>query len=132
MIMQSTLEGDIQMKFDLKGSLYQRQVLNYELEPIIPVSSDVAYKDIDFLNLVGTIQLEPQKCRLVRRQLESDVELLRATHIVDYSLLLGVTQEPSYSFGLIDFLVKFGIMKKLEYHAKKCMRQQNFSVVPPN
>ncbi|KAM3147767.1 hypothetical protein pb186bvf_000095 [Paramecium bursaria] len=72
--------------FDIKGSQYQRQVLkNYVNQPKVIKQT---LKDIDFLNLEGTIKVEDEYKYRIRKALERDSQFFGKARLMDYSLLV--------------------------------------------
>ena len=75
----------IHKTFDLKGSLVGRFATEKEKSAGHPV-----LKDQDFVNDGITINIGPLRAKLLKEQIERDVEFLRQLNIMDYSLLLGI------------------------------------------
>lgn len=75
----------IHSSFDLKGSSQGRSASDAEKQVSEPV-----LKDNDFLDRGVRIRVGPAKAKLLKDQIDKDVEFLRQLNIMDYSLLLGV------------------------------------------
>lgn len=130
---------EINRKFDLKGSTYGRTT-----NPNADWS--VARKDLDFKE---SIRVGHKAKKRILEQIEADVELLERVKVIDYSLLLGISENREgkevdewgvlsvgskevYYFGIIDFLTKFGAKKKLEHFVMGTLHgKTQVSCIPP-
>jgi 1-phosphatidylinositol-4-phosphate 5-kinase len=81
---------EIQIKFDLKGSIIGREVLNKLSEDERKQKSfDFALKDLDLIKLKQNINVGDKRDSLIH-QIYLDSEFLKENNIIDYSLLVGV------------------------------------------
>lgn len=78
---------DVHRTYDLKGSLVGRSVLEEEASMIGPI---VVLKDLNWRRSGESLQLGPEKSRVLLKQLEYDVAFLANNEIMDYSLLVGI------------------------------------------
>lgn len=76
---------DVHEVFDLKGSTVGR----YTDESKLKSGKRVVLKDQNWVKQKKNFELSPEKARLLVKQLESDVEILKKMRIMDYSLLVG-------------------------------------------
>lgn len=77
----------IHLKYDLKGSRYMRKASVTERNKICPT-----YKDLDFLDHhPGGLFLHYDDYLKLMNTLQRDVRVLERFHIMDYSLLIGIT-----------------------------------------
>ncbi len=86
-VMGNVFETDYKMKeiFDLKGSTYKRT--NPDIKGV--------RKDLDFIELGRKLRIsEPRRSKLLN-QLSQDTKLLEAMQIIDYSLLVGIADNPN-------------------------------------
>jgi Phosphatidylinositol-4-phosphate 5-Kinase len=74
----------IDKKYDLKGSTFNRIAKPDELQ-----SENVTLKDLDF---DAPIFFNPDVVERIHGQLEKDTAFLEAHHVMDYSLLLGMSE----------------------------------------
>jgi 1-phosphatidylinositol-4-phosphate 5-kinase len=84
----------IEHVFDLKGSFINREVKGKNLK------NTATLKDINLLNLCKDkmmLRFNPADIEEINHILEKDSMLLRAHNVMDYSLLLGVENNPAYS-----------------------------------
>ena len=155
MLMRSVIctPGNIMALFDLKGSQVARKLLKDErITRISELERGVIYKDMDFLQTVGTLQMPVSQRNWLLSTLRSDIELLSSLNIMDYSLLLAFVphspmsseqyrfsgKEPSewdYYIGVIDYLQVYTRMKRLETLTKGLVssgrQAQQISIVDP-
>jgi hypothetical protein len=135
--------------FDLKGSKEGRRKLNDALIgsiEMIPVG--IVCKDLDFLQTQKQLQLEPADYLALMSVLSCDIELLSRQGVMDYSLLLGMTDDEAllkpyakYSvkatnglhccFGVIDFLQSYNYRKRLETFGLVIRKKDQPSCVKP-
>jgi 1-phosphatidylinositol-4-phosphate 5-kinase len=81
---------DIQIKFDLKGSMMGREVLNKLTDEERKQNRfDFALKDLDLIKLKQNI-LVGDKRESLMHQIYLDSEFLRENGVIDYSLLVGI------------------------------------------
>lgn len=150
----------VDRKYDLKGSTYKRFASPSQLQ-----SENVTLKDQDFENAV---YFRPEVLQVVLDQLEKDSAYLESHSVMDYSLLLGLSDmlpEENESFrsrfgpteedapyfvgyqrdkygrksgvrvcmGIIDFLQRFRLRKKVEYAGRvlQSCSASSASVAPP-
>ena len=121
--------------FDLKGSRRHRLTLrDPSIHLLSQLSPDSVYKDLDFLQTLGTLPLRPPDFAHLLEHLTADVALLETLGVMDYSLLVAVVErgcegsrriartegrETEVVFGIIDYLQKFNWVKKLEQVGKR-------------
>ena len=100
------------------------------------MSCDMTYKDQDFASVIGNINIE--NASQIKSMINKDVQLLLDCKIMDYSLFIVVLTRPSkkprrcefkditnnrsYSIGIIDFLQTYDITKKVEHVGKSLAR----------
>lgn len=75
--------------FDLKGSLIGRRAKDFEKE----LNKSPIFKDLDFLEESGALQLTRQMKEIFIMQLKKDTELLSRFNLMDYSVLLAVSRD---------------------------------------
>lgn len=163
MVVMASIFNDqvfIDRKYDLKGSTYNRFATPDQLK-----SENVTLKDQDFSN---PIFFRPEVLEKIVTQLSRDSAFLESHNVMDYSLLLGLsemlpeedalfkdafgaTEEHAPYFvgyqrdaqgrrsgvrvcmGIIDFLQRFRLRKKMEYGARvlQSCSSSAASVAPP-
>ena len=145
---------EIDIKYDLKGSTLGR---------IIDEDQDktIARKDNNFTKENRKIRIGRSRKKFLMEQIEKDAEILRRADIIDYSLLLGISnvdyrEKPKknilgqfaetdggglisedgqelYFLGIIDILTHYGAKKKLEHLFKKTIHKKaSVSCAPPD
>lgn len=151
----------IDRKYDLKGSTYNRFASPEQLE-----SENVTLKDQDFEDPVF---FRPEVLKQIMDQLAKDSQFLESHSVMDYSLLLGLSdmlpdEDASYKamfgpkeesapyfvgyqkdkhghksgvrvcMGIIDFLQRFRLRKKVEYGCRvlQSCSCSSASVAPPH
>lgn len=164
MVVMASIFNDqifIDRKYDLKGSTFKRFASSEQLQ-----SANVTYKDQDFKQ---PLYFRPEVVGQIMDQLSKDSAFLESHHVMDYSLLLGVSdmqqeedhyfknkfgemeeRAPYYigyrlgskgekhglrvSMGIIDFLQRFGLRKKVEYGMRvlQSCSVGSASVAPPH
>jgi hypothetical protein len=150
LIIMEHIAGDIpplsKSVFDLKGSTYQRTV-SAATDDFFPGE---VYKDQDFTRLVKSLDLVQGDKERLLLTLKEDLSLLSSFGLMDYSLLLVISSEPSrtnsrqftrrhpkYSYCyvvLIDFLQRYDCNKATEHAFKRfccCVAKTDISSVPP-
>ncbi|XP_023802672.1 phosphatidylinositol 5-phosphate 4-kinase type-2 gamma-like, partial [Cyanistes caeruleus] len=75
----------VHRKYDLKGSLVDREASDKEKGKELPT-----LKDVDFLNKNEKVFVEEEQQREFMEKLKRDVEFLVQQKLMDYSLLLGI------------------------------------------
>ena len=119
MVMDNLLKNcSPSLLFDLKGSTLGRCTKRMELGISVEgkrVSAPL--KDLDFLEFKIKIPLHGEIYEEKQNSLITDVEFLRKYRLMDYSLLLSVEKvsgNPVFTFGIIDFLTRYGFFKRME------------------
>ncbi|CAD8145891.1 unnamed protein product [Paramecium octaurelia] len=152
---------DIDVRYDIKGSLYGRQTSTNPNEMV--QDNTIALKDLDLLQKKDCLNLEPQDQQLLLKTIIEDCSFLKDNDIIDYSLLVGFhkrdinrsslygqqVQNNSHPFesfeggilsmdkqwiyfvGIIDILTLFNTKKYLEYGFKSTLVSNDISCVPP-
>lgn len=135
-------KNHIDVIYDLKGSTMGRT----------NQSGKGAFKDLDFDTREGGISLPDDIVSCLLSFIATDVEWLRGQNIIDYSLLVGIhnitntskyddggflskDKQKIYYFGIIDYLVDYGIKKFAERAFKTFVlgnKSQEISVVDAN
>ena len=100
LVMKNSIQarGKVIFRFDLKGSKYQRRVMQpgVSKKQTRKVGDSVVLKDIDLDNLLNQdpllVNMRLEDRRNLMRQLKKDVEFLKSKNLMDYSLLLAVEQ----------------------------------------
>ncbi|CAN8067162.1 unnamed protein product [Agarophyton chilense] len=148
MVVMASIFNDkvfIDQKYDLKGSTFHRFASEEQLK-----SENVTLKDQD---LKKPIFFRPEQLDQIMKQLDRDSAYLESHHVMDYSLLVGLSHmlseekpyfraefgeleesAPHYvgyqlddqgrksgirvCMGIIDFLQRFRLRKRLEYSAR--------------
>lgn len=163
MVVMASIFNDqvfIDRKYDLKGSTYKRFASPEQLR-----SENVTLKDQDFDD---ALYFRPEVLKAILRQLEKDSAYLESHDVMDYSLLLGLSdmlpeendvfksrygpnEEDAPYFlgyqkdalgrksgvricmGIIDFLQRFRLRKKVEYAGRvlQSCSTSAASVAPP-
>ncbi|XP_007545089.2 phosphatidylinositol 5-phosphate 4-kinase type-2 gamma-like [Poecilia formosa] len=75
----------VHRKYDLKGSLVDREASDKEREKELPT-----FKDMDFRNNMQKVYVTDEEKEKFMEKLNKDVEFLVKLKIMDYSLLLGI------------------------------------------
>lgn len=153
----------IHQRFDLKGSWVGRSTKQRKSQvPLWGREFDVqdvrkgVLKDLD---MQTPLMLHPHVAKQMGKQLRSDIDFLGGAGIMDYSILLGITNGQCpvgdgdqqianlscvsvgavtgplmYSVGIIDVLQPFSCRKRLEFVFKRyfCCQGPGVSVQPPN
>ena len=143
---------DIEVKYDLKGSTLGRLTADRE-------DKSIAKKDNNF-NLEGRkIFIGERRKDYIMELIKKDVQVLERNSIIDYSLLLGISNvkhkvnkksgfsiftevddggmmsedcEDLYFLGIIDILTYYGARKKLEHFFKTTVhKKEAVSCAPP-
>lgn len=79
---------DIHKIYDLKGSMYKRKA---KVAKGPQAKNKVTtQKDIDWLSNEERIRVDPKTAKLFTHQLRRDIEFLKKSKIMDYSLLVGI------------------------------------------
>lgn len=148
------LTPKINRKYDLKGSTENREVrlneLKNEKEQLLKINT---LKDINFRNNQERILLSDEDRKKVLAILENDSNFLKSKSLIDYSLLLGIIDQPDQKaldyqevkrlktedsmviLGIIDFLETFTFTKKCEKvfkNTKKFCKKTDVSCQPPD
>ena len=76
--------------YDLKGSFHNRLVTDEQKEKGVKVMKDNNWK-----NSSRKMHVEDNKVPLLQSSMRSDVDWLEEHHIMDYSLLLGISDKPT-------------------------------------
>eukprot|EP00359_Climacostomum_virens_P005124 CAMPEP_0204917980 /NCGR_PEP_ID=MMETSP1397-20131031/15693_1 /ASSEMBLY_ACC=CAM_ASM_000891 /TAXON_ID=49980 /ORGANISM="Climacostomum Climacostomum virens, Strain Stock W-24" /LENGTH=634 /DNA_ID=CAMNT_0052091029 /DNA_START=689 /DNA_END=2595 /DNA_ORIENTATION=+ len=145
MIMENVLipQASLLMKFDLKGSKFQRQVLKQPNEALS--ISKITLKDVDFQNIYKSLKLSDEDAERLMFRLEGDVRMLESLGMMDYSLLVAVYYEHeetdygspyfyrkksseglSYRIALIDITQAYDFTKRSE----NCLKRTLIRVPP--
>ena len=88
-IFASLKQSSIKQIYDLKGSLHKRYI------PADKVKTRSALKDLNFLENRIKFLLNESKSKELLNQLQNDVEFLGIQKVMDYSLLVGITENRS-------------------------------------
>ncbi|KAF2365700.1 Phosphatidylinositol-4-phosphate 5-kinase core [Trinorchestia longiramus] len=135
MVMENLFYGhDIAKIYDLKGNTSNRLVKE---EP--NASPGEVFLDCNLRRHRVEEELllvSPRTASVLPRAIEADCSFLRNCHIMDYSLLVGVTRHPHQHSGLvvgiIDYIRKFTRDKYLENVLKEnVMRTEDPTIVSP-
>jgi 1-phosphatidylinositol-4-phosphate 5-kinase len=121
------------MKFDIKGSRFNRQALKHPDATPTTSLSKLTLKDLDFYALYKSLKLSPQDAEKLMRRLTEDVAVLARLGLMDYSLLIAVYYEHdeqdfesayfyrknsneglSYRLALIDITQLYNFSKRTE------------------
>ncbi len=138
-------------KFDLKGSMVNRQVLKDLNIAFDQLDSSKIYKDLDFLSVKKILSLSYEDETRIKNAIKKDVEFFRLRNIIDYSLILGIfssentincfnvyrgegsDRDKVFVFGIIDYLQTFNTAKKIEARVKGMRYDTNrISVIEPD
>lgn len=134
---------DSSVFYDLKGSTIGRKTENMQNNSLNSL------KDLDFTSIGQKIQLSPDLKAEFLAQLLEDVNFLQSQSLIDYSLLLGISQNPiqeslyskiyssesgeiTYTFGIIDTLSAYTMKKKIENFFKYALLGPGVTCVPPD
>lgn len=140
----------IHTRYDLKGSLYKREVRGN--------NPSIAKKDINFLEDNVKIQLSDENKGFLMKILRKDCEFFKENNIIDYSMLLGIhsfdsfelkelnldnlVRKPNncqllskdgkniYFLAIIDFLTDFNFKKRSEYTFCRMLFGPTISAIP--
>lgn len=142
----------IHTRYDLKGSLYKREVRGN--------NPSIAKKDINLLEDGFKFQLSDENKGFLSKVLRKDCDFFKANKIIDYSMLLGIHSldryeieeyQPEnmvnrssscqllsqdgktlYFIAIIDFLTDFNLKKKAEYVFGRMLFGPTISAIPTN
>jgi hypothetical protein len=137
--------------FDLKGSKLDRSSERSNVGTSV-IKSNKIYKDLDFLATVRHIHVEDIDKNRLRLNVYKDSEFLKQHNIIDYSLLLGISNDYFSEFnpligcgidsrkffyvGIIDYLQPYNTIKQIESIGKSLflinVPKQDISVISPD
>ena len=119
--------------FDLKGSKLDRSN-SKSSKGVTMIKRNTIYKDLDFLNTKKKVHVEEIDLQRFKISIFKDTSFLNKHNIIDYSLLLGISEEynseikpligvghdKGYYFytGIIDYLQSYNKFKRLEAFSK--------------
>lgn len=88
--------------------------------------------DSEWIKFSNIVLVHPHSKRIISDALANDTAFLAKSGIMDYSALLGVSDEQRYLIlGLIDVLGSFNLAKMVEYRAKATLRSADTVTVLP-
>ncbi|CAD8151009.1 unnamed protein product [Paramecium pentaurelia] len=147
---------DINYRYDLKGSLYQR---TSRVKGQTSLDQNIPLKDLDWLEDKQSIQFDQKTLELFKTQLIKDVNFFKQNKIIDYSFLIGIVdnyrmnndnvqtqcrfyerwnggcitrdQKRLYYFGIIDIFTEYNNKKQLEHKVKSTFVSKDVSCIPP-
>lgn len=142
---------DFEGIFDLKGSKLERSSFKSPNEPM-EIQSGKIYKDLDFLNTKKKISIEAVDVQRAKTSTYNDSKFLREHNIIDYSMLLGISDEYNsvtrpligigedkgkYIYvGIIDYLQTYTTFKQLEAFSKNLILvgvpKEDISIISPD
>ena len=140
MIMENLLLGcHPELLFDLKGSTLGRSTKKSTNRGGDNTDEESGpLKDLDFIRYKLKISLLPSVYLENKSEIIKDTEFLASHRLMDYSLLLSVEKingEFKFTFGIIDFLIEYGLFKKIERAfsvIKNPLKSSEASVINPN
>mmetsp|Transcript_11398 Transcript_11398/g.22368 ORF Transcript_11398/g.22368 Transcript_11398/m.22368 type:complete len:373 (+) Transcript_11398:909-2027(+) len=150
LIMECLLPPEIDVIFDLKGSMSGRRKLkDPTIRRIEDIRKGLICKDQDLIQTQKTLSLETSEFLKLRSILEADVKLLSEHQLMDYSLLVGISTKkaPVKGFehsalvspsgyilyiGIIDYLQSFNYRKRLETLGLEIRGKDAASCCEPN
>ncbi|OMJ79731.1 hypothetical protein SteCoe_20211 [Stentor coeruleus] len=116
--------GTITRLYDLKGStlgrgkktLKERKTIQEEIKGN---KSLTPFKDLDFIRHGFKVTLNSTQYSSTIQAINRDADFLMTQGLIDYSMLLLIEdsvdgKDPVVKFGIIDFLIRYGIFKRLE------------------
>ncbi|PWN92723.1 hypothetical protein FA10DRAFT_263481 [Acaromyces ingoldii] len=158
-VLENVFAGDDgqSIRFDLKGIRERRVKAGSQATD---EDKAAVWWDGEWIDSFQSRAYVPEPCKaLFRRALQNDLTFLTASNVMDYSLLVGVTEpslEVEYSSDeasskqgkasalkrkrddgntfrcrLVDFLGAWTLVKQLESSSKKALKQQAPTVIPP-
>jgi 1-phosphatidylinositol-4-phosphate 5-kinase len=127
--------------FDIKGSSYDRS----SLDTFSNFHKGSTYKDNDFKTSGMACTLAADFRSELLASLQKDIDFLRESDVMDYSLLIGIyddyitassrysifTHSSVYNVGIIDILQTYRFKKKAERGLKKIMTSEEPSSADP-
>ena len=143
----------ISYKFDLKGSLYER-----ETKDLMKNRRIKALKDNDFLEISKSaneplINISKENIQIILKTIQKDIQLLTKANLMDYSLYICIVNNSDdldlpnnkyirsidnkyiYCIGIIDYLTSYKMRKVLEKRVKNLIhftkKKTVFSVIEP-
>lgn len=152
-VMENILHGSeaSMLKFDIKGSRYQREVLTRG--KVYLGNYNKVLKDIDFENTLERLKISPRDSQRLNGLLARDVAMLEKHGVMDYSLSIslsrgqiGVACRSKYFFrmvdsdtefymiAIIDYMQEFNFKKQAESYFKRVIKRvpvEDLSAVPP-
>lgn len=84
----------IDLRYDLKGSTYGRRTITDKSG--VKVDRTIALKDLDFIEKQDRIKVGPINRERILEILKKDSAFFRDNNIIDYSLLIGVTNRSEH------------------------------------
>jgi hypothetical protein len=130
-VMPNLFAGEnLNQVFDLKGKKTGRFILpNSDSDS----SSVLLDKNFIFYSKGMPLPLKLKSRTWLKEALERDTEFLSACDIMDYSLLVGIKDqaEKKILIGIIDYLHKYTLDKKLENQFKSMFQKEDPTVVHP-
>merc|ERR1712217_230123 len=128
-IMRSVFDTPLHIEamYDLKGSSHNREVKK---------DTERVKKDVNFVGDGRSFKLTQSEKTRFQEVHRRDTDFLSKSNVMDYSMLVGFSKvesgqhapnwtwlsedsQESYTVGIIDFLVEFGVRKRLEHGIKK-------------
>ena len=143
----------VSYKFDLKGSLYER-----ETKDLMKNRKIKALKDNDFLEISKSvneplINISKENIQIILKTIQKDIQLLTKANLMDYSLYICIVNNSEdlelsddkyirsidnkyiYCIGIIDYLTEYKMRKVLEKRVKNLIhftkKKTVFSVIEP-
>jgi len=80
----------VHLKYDLKGSSYQRQALDPKEKNYDKFNFSIPMKDLDFKFRKEKVLLLKEEKDMIIKEIENDSKFLASLNINDYSFLIGI------------------------------------------
>lgn len=151
-------DGDRGIRFDLKGIRDRRfKPAKSQAQPTASSKGDLqgevekipVWWDGEWIEaMLPRAFVSEQDKGLFRRALHNDLSFLTASNVMDYSLLIGVTESQppktkdkrklfekdpgTFRVRLVDFLGAWTLVKQLESSGKKAIKSQTPTIIPPH
>jgi 1-phosphatidylinositol-3-phosphate 5-kinase len=119
----------IRNKYDLKGSERNRLV-----DPTGHTPGETVLLDENLIKASWTkpLYILSHSQSVLRKAISRDASFLEKNYVMDYSLLVGLDDNDHLVVGIIDYIRKFTIDKRIESYLKQVVDQRLPTIVSPS